>query len=286
MIQPLTTNNATETEPLSDAARIAPLTRVEVETLALQEWRRLLHTLETLQEDDWNQPTPCTAWTVRDMVAHQAGAYAAFNSFSEFRRQYFVPPPKGRLPEDLINEIQIADRQRKTNAELIAEIREKGARTIANRQRIPFFLRAVSTGRPDGTKLNLGHLLDVIFTRDTWMHRLDLSRATHRAMNLTRDHDGRIVELVMRDVNTLLLPKLGGQLLVIELTGVAGGTWRIGAVHPSSSATPRATIRMDALDFNIYASGRFSFQEARAHVLLDGDHVLGENILRQISILY
>lgn len=268
------------------AAQIAPISRTEIDVLALEEWKRLLAFVETLDAGDWSRPTACTAWSVRDMIAHQAGAYAAYASFPEFRRQYLNPPPKNRLPEDLINEIQIADRQHKTNAELISEIRAKGERTIANRHRVPFFLRAVSFPRPDGTKLNLGYMLDIIYSRDTWMHRIDLARATDREMKLTREHDGRIVELVVRDVYTQLAPKLGGSALDIELTGIAGGAWRIGSAQAPSGATALAAIQMDALDFNVYASGRYSFDQARAKAILAGDRAFAENLFRQISVLY
>lgn len=277
---------APTTIPAQAAAQIAPITRAEADTLAREAHARLLALIESLDPGDWSKPTPCTKWTVREMVAHQAGAYAAFASFAEFRRQYLVPPPKGRLPEDVINEIQIADRKNRTNAELVAEIREKGPRTMANRQRIPLPLRALSFPRPGGTKLNFGYLLDVIFTRDSWMHRLDLARTTNREMKLTRGHDGRIVELVMRDVNTLLAPKLGGDSLDMELTGTAGGLWHVEGSHAVRGATPRATIQMDALDFNIYASGRFTYERARALARIEGDNELAENVLRQISILY
>lgn len=285
MAQALAPANSLSAKPTA-AARIAPLTRAEIDALAREEWKRLLAFLETLGADDWGKATMCTAWTVRDMVAHQAGAFAAYASFGEFRRQYLNLPPKGRLPEDVINEIQIADRQHKTNAELIAEIRDKGPRTIKNRQRMPFFLRAISIPRPDGTKLNLGYMLDVIYARDTWMHRLDLARATNREMQLTREHDGRIVELVMRDVNALLAPKLGNGALDIELTGIAGGAWRLGDSHASLGMTPTATLRMDALEFNIYASGRCTYEQVRAKAVISGDTAFAEKLLRQISILY
>ena len=282
------TFDATHSSPanVADAARIAPIARAEIDSLAFEEWKRLLAFIETLDADDWSKPTMCTAWNVRDMVAHQAGAYAAYASFAEFKRQYLSPPPKGRMPEDVINEIQIADRQHKTNAELISEIREKGARTIANRHRVPFFLRALTLPRPDGTKLNLGYLLDVIYARDTWMHRVDLARATNREMKLTREHDGRIVELVMRDVNELLAPKLGSDSIVIELTSIAGNTWRIGNSHAPLGATALATIQMDALDFNIYASGRMTYEQARAQTVIQGDRAFAENALKQISVIY
>lgn len=272
---------ASQSAAPNNAAHITPITRAEVDVLALEEWKRLLDFAETFQADDWNKPTMCTAWTVRDLMAHQAGAYATYASFAEFRRQYLNLPSKNRLPEDVINEIQIADRKHKTTAELLAEIREKGPRTIRNRHRVPFFVRAISLPRPDGTTLSLAHMLDVIYSRDTWIHRIDLARATCRAMKLTREHDGRIVELVMRDVNRLLTPQLGSDAMDIELTGTAGGAWRIG-----KATDARATIRMDAVEFNIYASGRSTYEQARGKSEITGDTAFAEKHLRQISILY
>lgn len=262
--QALSVETAAAAAVVENAAHIAPLTREEVDALAREAWKRLLDVVEALAPDDWSKPTPCTAWTVRDMVAHQAGAYAAYASFAEFRRQYFAMPPKGRLPEDVIN-----------------EIREKGPRTITNRQRIPFFLRAITIPHPASGKLNLGYLLDVIFTRDTWMHRLDLVRATDREMKLTRAHDGRIVELVVRDVNALLAPGLGEDSLTLELGGVAGGAWLIG-----SNVNPRAGIWLDALDFNIFASGRYTFEQVRTKALIEGDREFGGQALRRVSVSY
>lgn len=39
----------------------------------------------------------------------------------------------------------------------------------------------------------LGCLMDRIYTRDAWMHRADLARATGRPLVLSAGHDGRIV---------------------------------------------------------------------------------------------
>jgi hypothetical protein len=41
----------------------------------------------------------------------------------------------------------------------------------------------------------LGYLTDLISTRDMWMHRLDICRATGREMVLTSRHNGRITAL-------------------------------------------------------------------------------------------
>ena len=44
----------------------------------------------------------------------------------------------------------------------------------------------------------LGYLLDMGFTRDVWMHRMDIARAADAAPDLTPEHDGRIVALPHR----------------------------------------------------------------------------------------
>ena len=53
----------------------------------------------------------------------------------------------------------------------------------------------------------------MILTRDTWMHRVDISRATGRDLVLTAEHDGRIVaDVVDEDVVALVAELMGRSL--------------------------------------------------------------------------
>ena len=133
-------------------------------------------------------------------------------------------------------------------------------------------------GRPE--RWIFGFVFDTILTRDTWMHRLDICRASGRTFEQTTGHDDRIVALVMRDVAKTLPQKVDGRAVIFELSGPAGGVWKIGAGRTT------ATIRMDALDFNIYASGRFSYDEACTKASLSGDIALAELALKQTQALY
>jgi uncharacterized cupin superfamily protein len=83
----------------------------------------------------------------------------------------------------------------------------------------------------------------VILTRDTWMHRLDLARATGRDPVHTADHDGVIVADVVAE-----WARRHGQPYRLELTGPAGGSWSCG--------TGGEEIVMDAADFCRVLSGR------------------------------
>jgi uncharacterized protein (TIGR03083 family) len=262
-----------------DAARIRPITRAEARALGTAEVERFLALVESLGPGDWDQPTACTLWTVRDILAHQAGAYAGYAGLREFRRQFVGRPAPGQLFEDFLSARQVADRAGRSPAELIAELRAVGPRAVANRARFPLPVRLLGMPYPLVGVLQLGYLLDLIYTRDTWMHRLDIARATGREMLLTAQHDGRIVALVVRDLARMLAPKLGGKSVAYELTGPSGGSWRIGR-----APTAAATMRLDTLDFNLLASGRYAVEQAGA--VIEGDRALADLALRETRVMY
>lgn len=94
------------------------------------------------------------------------------------------------------------------------------------------------------------------------------------------DADGRIAALVMRDVAMQHRKLLSDRAVVFDLLGVAGSVWKVGTGEVA------ATIRMDVLEFNIFASGRFTFDEARTRATISGDVQLAEQVMKQTLILY
>lgn len=93
--------------------------------------------------------------------------------------------------------------------------------------------------------MSVGHLLDTIYNRDLWMHRVDLARATGQPL-VVGEHDRLIVEQVIRD----LALTWSGAPVVLELTGPAGGTWLIGSGEPAS------VVRADAVAYLRALGGR------------------------------
>ncbi|MCC7161391.1 MAG: maleylpyruvate isomerase family mycothiol-dependent enzyme [Anaerolineae bacterium] len=262
------------------AVRVPYLSADEAYSLLHTELERFTALLDTLAPDDWGKSTACTAWNVREMLAHQAGGYASGTGYREMIRQYTARPKQGQLPEDAINELQLRERADKSPTELIAELRRVGPVAIQNWAYGFRLIKPVAAPHPVGGRLSLRHLMWVIHSRDTWMHRLDICRATNRQFYQTREHDGRIVALVVRDVGALLRKKLTGRAIVLDLSGVAGGVYQVGAGEPG------ATIQIDALDFNIFASGRFTQAQARARASFSGDTALAEEALSKILVLY
>ncbi len=203
-------------------------TITEAYNLLQTELERFLVLVETLDDDDWDKPTACAAWSVRDIVAHQAGGYASGTGYKEMLRQTMRIPGRGQLIEDAINAFQLQERADKTPAALIEELRQVGP-VAAKKWAYQFrFGKLFSIPHPVAGKLSLHYLMHVTHSRDTWMHRLDICRATGHAFEQTREHDGRIAELVMLDVANLPAKKFHWPTLVFELTGTAGGSWKIG----------------------------------------------------------
>lgn len=241
---------------------------------------RLLDLLEILDPADWLQPTACTLWTVKDMVAHQAGGYTSGLSYQEMFRQYRVILKPGGLPEDAINELQVRQRIQQSPAELIAELRKAGPIAAHNWAYGFRLIKSIPFPHPIAGWRTLRYLMWVIHSRDTWMHRLDICRATGKSFVQDSQNDGRIVELVMQDVIQVLNYQLSGKTIQIDLTGPAGGTWLIG------SGNPAAKLQMDTLEFNIYVSGRSTFAEAIDQAVITGDKELASLALKDLLILY
>jgi uncharacterized protein (TIGR03083 family) len=272
--------------PVAEAARIPPLSHSEAGGIAQVELQRFLALVKSLTDDDWEKPTDCTLWNVRQVLAHQVGSYASFASWAEFKRQWSkaLKPQPGQLPVDALNQLQIEERANASPAELIAELEEVGPKAITTRQRLPVFLRALRLpfGPPLGT-VRLDYLTDLIYPRDTWIHRLDICRATGREMVLTGDHDGRMIALVMRDLATKFERNLKEVSVIFDLTGPAGGCWRIGP-----APEPVATIQMDTLDFSRLTSGRLAPDEVKSHSLVSirGDVAVGFQVLDNAAVPY
>jgi hypothetical protein len=91
----------------------------------------------------------------------------------------------------------------------------------------------------------MGYLLDTILTRDTWMHRVDIARATGRELALTAEHDGRIVADAVAE-----WARRHGQPFTLALSGPIGTTF-----HQRAGGE---TISLDAVELCRIFSGRDS----------------------------
>lgn len=232
-----------------------PMRHADWMTASDEEYRRIGRLLAALTPADWARPTDCTEWDVRDLVAHLIGNAETSASVREMRRQQKL----GRrlrpgVPDiDGMTAVQVQERADVPPEQLLRDLAGVAPRAVRARRRLPAPVRAIPVpfGPPLGTR-PLGYLMDRIFTRDTWMHRVDLARATGRPLELTAEHDGRIVDDVVAE-----WARVHGQPYRLTLTGPAGGAW--------SRGTNGEQITLDAVDFCRILSGRAEGSGLLAH---------------------
>lgn len=240
-----------------DGARIPALTHREAQGMAAEELRRFQALIESLSAEDWERETACTLWTVKDIVAHQAGHVVGFISLGAFMRQ--LSPPvlspylrKGMSMLDAWNQGQVDARRGHSPAQLIAELRGAAEASLKGRDRIPGFVRGPVLPMPGlDQPRSMGYVFDLIYTRDMWMHRMDICDAVGRIMPMDGGHDRRTVALIVRDLAQKARRGLNGRAAVLVLTGPAGGSYHIGA-----EAEPSATLTLDIPTFCLLTSGR------------------------------
>jgi uncharacterized protein (TIGR03083 family) len=228
--------------------RIAALPRGTAMRLAATEYQRFADLLRSLGPGDWAKPTDCPGWDVRAMAAHALGMVEMAASIRETNRQLKLARSRGGLFIDSLTALQVEERTGMTPAQITAQFAARAPTAARARRRTPGFIirRTMPVLQQVGGReeaWTIGYLIDVILTRDPWMHRADIARATGADLVLTADHDGVLVADVAAEWATR-----HGQPCTLHLTGPAGGTWRHGDSGP--------LIETDAVEFCRVLSGR------------------------------
>jgi uncharacterized protein (TIGR03083 family) len=230
-------------------AEVPPITRADARVLAATEYGRLAAQLRSLEPDDWSAPTDCTAWDVRAVAGHCVGMLSDFSSLRTMVRRVVTATRRAKADGvevvDAMTAMQVAEHAHATTDQLVAIVEHRGPVAARWRTGAPKLLRAAPMqehvgGRPETWRL--GFLLDTILTRDPWMHRVDIARATGRDLELTPDHDGRIVADVVAE-----WARRHGRPFRLTLTGPAGGEFVAGDGEH---------LTLDAVEFCRILSGR------------------------------
>jgi len=229
---------------------IPPITRSEARELAATEYARLVDQLRSLSTEDWGKPTDCPLWNVRDIAGHNLGMMADFTSLRTLIPRMRATTKKAKSTGepfiDVMTAMQVADNATLSTGELIARVEQIGPKSARWRTGAPRLFRRMPmkqafAGATETWKMS--YLLDTILTRDPWMHRVDIARATGRDLELTSGHDGRIIADVVAE-----WARRHGQPFTLALTGPAGGYFTAGDTGEQ--------ITLDAVEFCRTVSGR------------------------------
>jgi uncharacterized protein (TIGR03083 family) len=238
--------------PRSEAAPRRPgIERGPAMQLAATEYARCAELMSRLEPEHWSLPTVNTGWTVRDTAGHMLGMVQMMSSLPQLLGQMATSMRQARKAEapvslDFLTALQVRRNAGLSTAELVSRWQALAPKAVRGRRRLPgpLLRRTMPEAQLVGGQLErwtFGYLVDVILTRDPFMHRLDICAATGLDPRVTPEHDGRLVADVVRD-----WAERHGQPCTLELTGPAGGAWGTGGER----------ITLDALEFCRIVSGR------------------------------
>jgi uncharacterized protein (TIGR03083 family) len=229
--------------------QVAPIERPEATVLAAGESGRMVDLLRSLDAADWTKPTDCPAWDVRDVAGHVLGMTETFSSLRQFAHDMRAGGKAAKAAGgpfiDGLTGLQVATNAALTQAQLLERLADAGPRQARWRARRHLMRHMPMKQEIGGVTetWRMGYLVDVILTRDTWMHRIDIARATGRQLVLTPEHDGRIVADVVAE-----WARRHGKPFMLHLGGPAGGTYAQGEGGEE--------ITIDAIEFCRTLAGR------------------------------
>ncbi|MFF9068207.1 maleylpyruvate isomerase family mycothiol-dependent enzyme [Streptomyces sp. NPDC014891] len=248
--------------------------------------------VQPLVEGEWNRPTPCPGWSVRDIVSHVIGMETEMLG---------DPRPIHSLPRDLYHvrsdfarymEVQVDVRRHHTAPEMTSELEYiliRRARQLRNENRSPEHLIRAPLGAEQS--LELAYRMRAF---DVWVHEQDLRTALGRPGNL--DSAGAHVT---RDVLLEALPKViakdagapASSAVVVDVSGPVEflRTVRVdaegrGSIDGAPSLGPAVTLATDWETFVRLACGRVRAADAADRIKTEGDEALTQAILDNFTV--
>jgi len=257
-------------------------------------WASTADLLEGLDDKDWERPTDCPGWTVKDQVSHMIGTESML-----LRRP--SPPavdpetaPHAKSPSGLINEAWVAARRGNSPAQVRAEFREVTEERLQALQAMSDQELAAPTKSPVG-EVPYAEFMNVR-VMDCWVHEQDIRRAVGRPGAL----DGTTAQVSLGRFAGSLGYVVGkraaapeGTSVVVELQGPNAQTLAVtvsdGRARPTQPPPDQPTVRLE-MSTETYAclsAGRWSSDEVLADgkVKMAGDNELGRSILRGMAII-
>ena len=270
------------------------MTTVDRDTIvaALDEvWDALFAFGDELTDEEWDLPTACPGWSVRDNMSHCLATEAMLLG---------RPTPEIELPDDLphvrndigrINERWVASYRGRSGAEVMADYREiVGERraALAAMDQAAFDADSWTPAGPD----TYGRFMR-IRVMDQWMHEQDMREAVGRPGDLA----GVAVDASLDELTAAL-----GFVLGKRAPAPPGSAVRFELTEPivrriDVEVTDRARV-VEALDrdpdvtltvpgdrFCRLTGGRVPTDEIAAGVRIDGDAALGRRILSSLAFM-
>jgi uncharacterized protein (TIGR03083 family) len=259
-------------------------------------WSSTAGVLSGLDDKDWDRPTDCPGWTVRDQVSHVIGT----ESFLLGRPQPPAVDPAQAAhvhnPLGLSNEAWVAERRGRPGSEVLAEFCSVTADRLAALRAMTDEQMAAATDSPLG-RVPYERFM-AVRVMDCWVHEQDIRRALGRPGHL----DGPAAEAALarftdslgyvvgkksgaKDASTVVVRIEGSMARDLAVRMVDGKAQPVAP--PADDTEGDVTLSMTAEAYVCLSCGRWSPADvvAGGRVAITGDRELAERVLAAMAIM-
>jgi len=256
-------------------------------------WADIAELGEGLTAAEWNRPTDCPGWSVKDNVAHMIG--------TENMLRGVQPPPVevGNAPHvhndfGKFNEQWVLTYRNRPGADVLADFHEVTKSRLEALRALPPEEWEKEGFTPEGRAPYRRFMEIRVF--DCWYHDQDIREALDRPGFL----EGPAADLSLHKIVTKGLPYVVGKkaavppgsTVVLDIIGEPAIAAAVG-VPPAGRAalldvvpdSPTVRIHLDRRTFARLAGGRWSGGRARADgwVKVEGDATLGKRVIDRLA---
>jgi uncharacterized protein (TIGR03083 family) len=266
----------------------------EIVGVLAEEWTAIAELGGNLAVADWDRPSECPGWSVRDLVAHMIGTERSLLGDPEPPETPDPAPAHVRNAVGAGNERWVAERRDRPGAEVLAEFGEVTARRLAQLRSFPPERFEEAGPSPVGTVPYREFM--AVRVMDCWVHEQDMRVATDRP----RRFQGPSAAVAMGRITSALPFVVGkragageGSSVRFEVEGP--GARRLDVVVRDGRAgftdgldgDPTATLTLSADALWRLGCGRINGETALAEGLaaVEGDGALGHAVLGSMAFM-
>jgi uncharacterized protein (TIGR03083 family) len=254
-------------------------------------WTSLVALGGELPDEDWDRPTECPGWTVRDVYSHVIGTESGLLGRSP------APPPEAFGPHvrnDMgrSNEAEVLLRRARPGTALVAELEEVTAARLAELRSMTDEDFAVETMSPAGPGTYEDFMAVRVF--DCWVHEQDVRRAVGRPGHLSGAAVDRSLASTVGVMPYVVGKRAGapeGATVAFDVSGATARRWAVtvegGRAKPVPEVPVEPTVRIsaDVGTFMALACGRVDPDEelVAGRVTVHGDADVGTAVVRNLG---
>jgi len=272
---------------------------ISVVDLFPQERRHLLELFSDLSEEDWEKPTVCQGWTVKDIGLHLLGDDLGYLSG---KRDHFTNPfftgREMHMWESLVQNINEANELWVKATRRISPLLLSDLLTLTGAQFYKYIKTldqmtingAVSWAGPNPAPTWLDTAREYT---ERWLHQQQIRDAINKPGLKERKFFHPVLDAFVRALPHTYRDVSVADTTVIQLmvTGEAGDTWYLvgeangWSLYKDVELQPTTVVTMDQeICWRRFTKG-ISKEQARENTSIEGDIKLGEIMLDMVSII-